>query len=133
MSKIKRWIENEAERLGVTFDEIVNPTPDDSEISVPSCFTCKHVKTWHHPASREEPEDSGCECNHPDQAIINENWVEPSDDGFNDEQMALYCAQHCPGYEFFDRDAQRAVQDDALAKELEAQSRYAKIYREFGF
>ena len=132
MSAIKQWIENEAERLGVTFDEVMNSTPDDSEIPVPSCFTCKHVKTWYQSQTRDEPEDSGWECNHPNQAIINENWVETSDDGFNDEQMALYCAQHCPGYKFFDWDVHRAAQGDALATELEAQASYAKIYKEFG-
>ena len=136
MSKIKRYIEGEAERLRITFDEVVagheflHPTSDED--APPSCFTCKHVKTWHQSQTREEPEDSGFECKHPDQAIINEVWVEPEDD-LDDEQLALCCADRCPGYESFDWDAHRAVQDDALAKELEAQSRYAKIYKEFGF
>lgn len=132
MSAIKRWIENEAERLGITFDEFMNPTPDDSEISVPSCFTCKHVKTWHQSQTRDEPEDSGWECNHPNQALINEVWVEPEDD-LDDEQLALCCADRCPGYEFFDWDLHRAAQDDALATEaLRAQASYAKIYKMFG-
>lgn len=131
MSAIKRYIEDEAERLGVTFDEVLHPTPDDSEISVPSCFTCKHVKTWHHPQTREEPEDSGWECNHPNQTLINENWIEPSDDGFGDKQMAFYCADRCPGYEFFDLEAQRIATEKALATELEAQARYVEVYKEF--
>ena len=138
MSKIKRWIENEAEWLGITFDEVVAGHEflhqKSDEDAPPSCFTCKHVKTWHQSQTREEPEDSGCECNHPDQVLINKNWVKPENgEDDTEEQLALYSAQHCPVYEFFDWDSYRIAEEKCLATELEAQSRYAKIYREFGF
>ena len=138
MSAIKRYIENEAERLGVTFDEVVAAhqflplTPDED--APPSCFTCKHVKTWHQSQTRDEPEDSGWECNHPDQVLVYQDWVEPDDSVTkSDKAFAAHCAGCCHGYTFFDWDVHRAAQDDALATEaLSAQAKYAKVYKEFG-
>lgn len=119
MSGIKRMIEAQAD--------------NDTDGFVPSCFTCKHVKMWSHAATREEPADEGYECNHPDQELINANFVEPPlEVEDTPEAMAIYCAQDCPGYEFFDWNAHYAAQDDAYANELQAQAKIAQTYRELG-
>lgn len=65
-----------------------------------SCFTCQHIKTWHHAATHEEPEDSGWECAHPDQKIAIQD-ITPSE----------LCSK-CRGTGLVDREATSSVKPE---------------------
>lgn len=64
----------------------------------PSCFNCRHLKTWFHPATWWEPDDYGWECS----KGLDE--VDFDDDPESDDQQAEWLANQCPSYEYFDWD-----------------------------
>ncbi len=84
-----------------------------------SCFNCRHLLTWHSPATRHEPEDSGWECGNPD--LHDLSGVDEADFTSDDAAAEAY-AKGCCGYDFFDHEEQQRKQAAAVA-EYERQMR----------
>ena len=65
-----------------------------------SCFDCQHCKTWHYPATREDPEDSGFDCakDWPGGLNLTEDEFEASTE-LDDTVLAELYAENCPSFE----------------------------------
>ena len=63
-----------------------------------SCFDCQNCHTWHYPATREDPEDSGFDCSKDWPTNLSDEEFEASTELDDDSLAALY-AEQCPSFE----------------------------------
>ena len=56
------------------------------------CTECNYVRTYHHPATQDEPEEFGFECVHHDKAYC----LELLEENCWKEEIAKECKYFCP-------------------------------------
>lgn len=94
----------------------------------PSCFNCRHLRTWWHPATRWwEPEDSGWECS----KELDDAYFASHEYPDTEEEQATLLASQCSSYEYFDWDDYHRAQAKAEGEAEAKMRQYEKDYEDY--